>query len=79
MLQPGDVLDLTPLGGKFIIRKTGQETSGQSFDMEMVLNPQSGGPPVHTHPNATETRLLEIAARAEGAPGASDEQGSNAR
>ena len=55
MLQTGDVLDLTPLGGKFIVRKTGQETGGKSFDMEMVLNPQSGGPPVHTHPNATET------------------------
>ena len=54
MLQSGDVLDLTPPGGKFIIRKTGQETGGKSFGMEMVLNPRSGGPPVHIHPNATE-------------------------
>jgi mannose-6-phosphate isomerase-like protein (cupin superfamily) len=55
MLQPGDVLDLTPVGGRFIIRKTSQETDGKSFEMEWMLTPHAGGTPVHTHPNATET------------------------
>ena len=41
MLKSGDVLDLTPLGGEFIIRKTGVETGGASFEMEWVLTPHA--------------------------------------
>jgi hypothetical protein len=63
MLQTGDVLDLSPLGGKCIIRKTGRETGGKSFDMEWVLTPQAGGTPAHTHPKAIETyEVLDLLA-----------------
>lgn len=60
MLKSGDVLDLGPLGTKFIIRKTPQESGGQTFDMEWELAPRTGGTPLHIHPHATETyEILE--------------------
>ena len=55
MLNTGDVIDLGPLGAKFIIKKTAVETNGQSFDMEWKLGPQTGGTPIHTHPHSIET------------------------
>jgi mannose-6-phosphate isomerase-like protein (cupin superfamily) len=55
MLKVGDVLDLGPLGAKFIIKKTAAETNGQSFEMEWELLPQTGGTPIHIHPHAIET------------------------
>ena len=55
MLESGDVLDLGPLNTKFIIKKTPAETDGQAFDMEWELGPQTGGTPVHTHPEAIES------------------------
>lgn len=55
MLKVGDVLDLGPLGTKFLIKKTAAETNGQSFEMEWELSPQTGGTPVHIHPYAIET------------------------
>ncbi len=55
MLRTGDVLDLSPLGAKFFIKKTAAETDGQSFDMEWELAPRTSGTPVHVHPHASET------------------------
>lgn len=55
MPQPGDVLDLGPIGAIFHIRKTAAETQGSSFEMEWELDPRTGGTPVHIHPSATET------------------------
>ena len=55
MLKAGDVLDLTPIGTIFHIRKTSADTQGGSFEMEWELGPQTGGTPVHTHPLATES------------------------
>lgn len=55
MLQTGDILDLGPIGAKFFIRKTAAETEGRSFEMEWELAPESGGTPIHIHPNAWES------------------------
>lgn len=55
MPRAGDVLDLTPIGAVFRIRKTGRETQGGSFEMEWELAPRTGGTPVHIHPHATES------------------------
>ncbi len=55
MLRSGDVLDLTPVGAIFHIRKTAGETQGGSFEMEWELAPHTGGTPVHIHPHATES------------------------
>jgi quercetin dioxygenase-like cupin family protein len=55
MLKSGDVLNLGPLGATFHIKKTAAETSGRSFEMEWELEPQTGGTPVHIHPQAIET------------------------
>ena len=55
MVKAGDVLDLGPLGMKFLITRTAAETNGQSFDMEWELAPKTGGTPVHIHPHATES------------------------
>ncbi len=54
MLSPGDVLDLKPLGMKFTIKDTGESPNRGSLEMEIELDPASGGTPVHTHPNAEE-------------------------
>ena len=51
---PERSLDLSPIGAKFIIRKTAVETGGRSFEMEMELLPHSGGTPLHIHPDALE-------------------------
>lgn len=55
MLESGDVLNLEPLGTKFIIKKTAAETDGRSFEMEWELDPHTGGTPIHIHPHAIET------------------------
>lgn len=55
MPEAGDVLDLTPIGAVFRIRKTAAETEGASFEMEWELAPRTGGTPVHAHPHATES------------------------
>jgi quercetin dioxygenase-like cupin family protein len=55
MLRAGDILNLGPLGARFLIRKTAAETEGRSFEMEWHLAPKSGGTPIHVHPQATET------------------------
>lgn len=55
MLKSGEVLDLTPVGAKFFIKKTAADTDGRALEMEWELAPKSGGTPVHIHPDATET------------------------
>jgi mannose-6-phosphate isomerase-like protein (cupin superfamily) len=55
MLKVGDVLDLGPLGMKFHIKKTSAETGGQSFDMELELNPHRDAGIIHIHPHAVES------------------------
>ena len=55
MLHAGDVLDLTPIGAVFRIKKTAAETGGRSFEMEWDLAPRTGGTPIHIHPQARES------------------------
>jgi quercetin dioxygenase-like cupin family protein len=55
MPHAGDVLDLSPIGAIFHVRKTAADTHGRSFEMEWELFPRSGGTPVHVHPHATES------------------------
>lgn len=55
MPRAGDVLDLTPIGAIFHIRRTAAETEGGAFEMEWELAPRTGGTPVHIHPHATES------------------------
>jgi quercetin dioxygenase-like cupin family protein len=50
MLKVGDVLDFGPIQVKMTVRKFTPET----LDIEMELDPRSGGTPLHTHPNAVE-------------------------
>ncbi len=55
MLKAGDVLDLSPIGAIFHVRKTANETDGRALEMEWELAPRTGGTPVHIHPHATES------------------------
>ena len=55
MLRPGDVLDLSPIGATFHIKRTAAETEGRALEMEWELAPRTGGTPVHIHPSAAET------------------------
>lgn len=60
MPQSGDVLDLSPIGAVFHVRKSTSDTGGQSFEMEWILAPHSGGTPIHIHPTASESyQVLE--------------------
>lgn len=58
MLQTNQTLDLSPIGTKFIVRKTSRDTNGTSFDMEWELEPYAPGAPVHIHPDAIETYTI---------------------
>ena len=58
MLQTNQTLDLSPIGAKFIVRKTSRDTNGKSFDMEWDIEPNTLGPPVHIHPYAIETYTI---------------------
>src|SRR3954452_875960 len=54
-LNTGDTLDLSRIGMVFRVMKTGAETAGRSFEMEMDLLPRSGGTPLHLNPSAMES------------------------
>lgn len=54
-MRAGDVLDLSPIGARFTVTRTAEDTGGESFEMEWELDPETGGTPVHLHPAATET------------------------
>lgn len=41
MPQAGDVLDLSPIGAIFYVKKSAAETQGRSFEMEWELAPAS--------------------------------------
>jgi mannose-6-phosphate isomerase-like protein (cupin superfamily) len=50
-------LDMTPLGMKFTVLKSGAQTNGKSLDLHWELLPGCNmkSPLVHNHPNAIET------------------------
>lgn len=56
------ILDMTPLGMKFTVLKTAEDTGGKSLDLHWELLPGCNmkDPLVHIHPNAIETyEILE--------------------
>jgi mannose-6-phosphate isomerase-like protein (cupin superfamily) len=56
------ILDMTPLGMKFTVLKSGIDTNGQSLDLHWLLLPGCNmkDPLIHTHPHAVETyEILE--------------------
>lgn len=48
-------IDCQELGILMTVVKTAEDTSGKSLEMEWTLAPNSGGTPVHIHPEAIET------------------------
>jgi quercetin dioxygenase-like cupin family protein len=54
-VQPGDRLDLSPIGAVFHVVATDKETNGESLEMVWELAPHASGTPVHIHPRATES------------------------
>jgi quercetin dioxygenase-like cupin family protein len=55
VIKPGDILDLSPIGATFYVKKTSIETEGYALEMEWLLAPRSSGTPIHVHPSATES------------------------
>lgn len=62
MKTQNKILDLTPLGMKFTVLKTAEDTDGKSLDLHWEVLPGCNmtDPLFHTHPNAIETyEILE--------------------
>ena len=62
MTELNRILDMTPLGMKFTVLKSGAQTNGKSLELHWVLLPGCNmkDPLVHIHPNAIETyEILE--------------------
>lgn len=57
MAYQGQILDMTPIGMKFTVLKTGADTNGSSLDLHWELAPGCNmkDPLVHIHPHAIET------------------------
>lgn len=57
MAIKNQILDMTPLGMKFTVLQTSNDTNGNSLDLHWELLPGCNmkDPLVHTHPNAIET------------------------
>jgi hypothetical protein len=62
MARKNQLLDMSPLGMKFTVLQSGEDTGGKSLDLHWELLPGCNmkDPLVHTHPNAIETyEILE--------------------
>ena len=57
MAKKGQLLDMSPLGMKFTVMQSGEDTGGKSLDLHWELLPGCNmkDPLVHTHPHAIET------------------------
>lgn len=57
MATKGQILDMTPIGMKFTVLKSGYDTGGKSLDLHWELLPGCNmkDPLVHVHPHAIET------------------------
>jgi mannose-6-phosphate isomerase-like protein (cupin superfamily) len=57
MAVKDQILDMTPLGMKFTVLRSGADTNGKSLDLHWELLPGCNmkDPLVHTHPHAIET------------------------
>jgi hypothetical protein len=48
-------LDCKEIGMTMTIVKSSDDTNGKSLEMEWLLAPRPGSPPIHIHPKAIET------------------------
>jgi mannose-6-phosphate isomerase-like protein (cupin superfamily) len=57
MATKNQLLDMTPIGMRFTVLKTGADTKGKSLDLHWELLPGCNmkDPLIHTHPDAIET------------------------
>jgi mannose-6-phosphate isomerase-like protein (cupin superfamily) len=57
MATKGQILDMTPVGMKFTVLRSGTDTQGRSLDLRWELLPGCNmkDPLVHIHPHAIET------------------------
>jgi mannose-6-phosphate isomerase-like protein (cupin superfamily) len=57
MAYKNQILDMTPIGMRFTVLQTGEDTGGKSLDLHWELLPGCNmkDPLVHTHPHAIET------------------------
>lgn len=57
MATKNQVLDMSPVGMKFTVLQSGEDTNGKSLDLHWELLPKCNmkDPLVHIHPNAIET------------------------
>lgn len=57
MATKDQILDMTPIGMKFTVLRSGADTNGRSLDLHWELLPGCNmkDPLVHTHPHAIET------------------------
>lgn len=57
MATNGQILDMTPIGMKFTVLKSGDDTQGKSLDLHWELLPGCNmkDPLIHVHPHAIET------------------------
>lgn len=54
------LIDLSPVGMNFYIKKTAADTNGEALELEWEVFPGQKGTPVHTHPHASESyQVLE--------------------
>jgi mannose-6-phosphate isomerase-like protein (cupin superfamily) len=57
MATKGQILDMAPIGMKFTVLKSGDDTQGKSLDLHWELQPRCNmkDPLIHVHPHAIET------------------------
>ena len=57
MVTKGQILDMTPMGMKFTVLQSAEDTNGRSLDLHWELSPGCNmkDPLVHVHPHAIET------------------------
>ena len=53
-MKAGDVLEMEPLGVRVEILRTGEETGGELFEMEVVGHPRGFLAQRHVHPEQVE-------------------------
>lgn len=60
MVSEDNLIDLSPIGMNFYVKKTAADTGGESLELEWEVFPGMEGTPIHIHPHAFESyRMLE--------------------
>ena len=55
MAKSGQIIENPIIGDRIVFRQTAQETDGELLELEIFAQPAAAGPPVHVHPNSTES------------------------